>query len=202
MSSSASYASSQTIPYIRYTAYSAVDTSDDISDDTDDEPRGCTWHCGGGGGGGGRGSLDTLRKVVKIIRPIIDQNPNNGKDARPAPNHIPTPNWDPSKGNWQPGDGVNLIAGALDLLNMLVGGNQAFTPNQTPGTHGAPGAAPGVGNNQGDPRDCVSRGQQRIDYGTLDSQNGDRPTGITACLDRARLSKGTPANQKKTKWYD
>ncbi|MFC8277221.1 DNA/RNA non-specific endonuclease [Streptomyces sp. NPDC057271] len=85
----------------------------------------------------------------------------------------------------------------------MLAGQDTFSPDQTPDTQGAPGTdpGPGAGGQQDDPRDCRTRGQQRIDYGTLDSDNGNRPTGITACLDKSRLQQGSEAKRHLTKGY-
>ncbi|MFD7975318.1 hypothetical protein [Streptomyces sp. NPDC059071] len=70
---------------------------------------------------------------------------------------------------------------------MLTGGDNESSPDQATDPHSAPGV---------DPADPVvmmiaaviaaGEGASWVDYGTLDPQNGDRPNGFTACLDKIK----------------
>ncbi|GHD75502.1 LamG-like jellyroll fold domain-containing protein [Streptomyces goshikiensis] len=83
----------------------------------------------GSGPGGCR--VNCRRAATFPPPPPIDQNPNNGRSPIPAPRHIPKPNWDPGKGGWDPKNGVDMVIGALNLLNMLTGGSDdASAPDQ------------------------------------------------------------------------
>ncbi|MEU5051888.1 LamG-like jellyroll fold domain-containing protein [Streptomyces sp. NPDC021096] len=55
--------------------------------------------------------------------PPIDQNPNNGKNPKPAPNRLPLkPDWQPG-GGWKPGDVVNAIITGARILDLFNGDN-------------------------------------------------------------------------------
>ncbi|MEU3890796.1 LamG-like jellyroll fold domain-containing protein [Streptomyces sp. NPDC029041] len=83
----------------------------------------CTYRCGGGT------TLSIPRpRVITPPRPPIDQNPNNGKNPRPAPTRPkPKPDWDPNNGKWNPGDAFKMIVDALKMLDLA--DNEQYTPN-------------------------------------------------------------------------
>jgi RHS repeat-associated protein len=84
---------------------------------------GCTYSC--------RASAvsTTVPRTVTPPRPIIDQNPNNGKSPKPATDRpAPKPDWDPNQGGWQPGDGWTVIISALKMLSA--NNVQQYTPDQ------------------------------------------------------------------------
>ncbi|MFE4632726.1 LamG-like jellyroll fold domain-containing protein [Streptomyces sp. NPDC056773] len=136
----------------------------------------------GPGGGGGYGGAARVAGRVKPPKPRIDQNPNNGRNPIPAPRHIPKPNWDPGKSGWDPKKGLDMIVSGLNLLDMILHGNEDFTPDQAPDMHNAPGASPGAGTGRsGDCRNGFGGGWSR--YSPVDANNGSRATGIEACLD-------------------
>ncbi|MGW2439666.1 RHS repeat-associated core domain-containing protein, partial [Streptomyces goshikiensis] len=161
-------------------------------------------YSGGGRSRGGTATLTRPKRPTAPPKPRVPQNPYAGKNPPPAPKHIPKPDWNPTTAVWSATKAVDMAVSGANLLAMLAGGaDTVLNPDQVPDTQGAPGADPGTGGgtDQDDPRDCVSRGQQRIDYGTLDSNNGDRPTGIVACLNKDRLEEGSEAKRNKTKGY-
>ncbi|MFF5809259.1 LamG-like jellyroll fold domain-containing protein [Streptomyces sp. NPDC012746] len=88
---------------------------------------------------------DTIPRPVKPPLPPIPQNPNKGPHPVPAPRHIPKPDWDPGKSGWDPKKGIDLVLRGLELLDMLQGDSQDFTPDDAPQTQNAPGTDPGAG---------------------------------------------------------
>ncbi|MFD8736556.1 LamG-like jellyroll fold domain-containing protein [Streptomyces sp. NPDC059618] len=72
-------------------------------------------------------SAGTVPHVVVPPRPPIDQNPNNGKNPKPAPTRpAPKVDWDPKNGGFKPGDGWDLVASALNMLNLI--DNDRYSP--------------------------------------------------------------------------
>ncbi|MGW7434070.1 LamG-like jellyroll fold domain-containing protein [Streptomyces sp. NPDC054861] len=135
--------------------------------------------------------------ITRPRAPIIDQNIYDGKNPPPAPSWIPRPDWDPKNGGWNPEDGVKAIISGLSILNMLLDGQDGFSPDQVTDPHSAPGADPGGSNGEDRRgRDCrTPLGGWRV-YEPLDRQG--RATGIEACLDSdfLKVNKGTPTTTK------
>ncbi|MCX4654948.1 DNRLRE domain-containing protein [Streptomyces microflavus] len=143
-------------------------------------------------GGGARGGC-VSRCVVIPPKPPIDQNVNNGPNPKPAVDRpAPKPDWDPRNSGWKPGDGWDMIVGALDMLGLV--NNGQFTPDQAPDTHPAPGADPGSGSGRDNSGDCRRQGTGWVDPGPRDAAHGNRATGVEACLDLAYVAAhpGTP----------
>ncbi|MEU1310133.1 LamG-like jellyroll fold domain-containing protein [Streptomyces cinnamoneus] len=92
--------------------------------------------------------------------PPIDQNPNNGKKPKPAPDRGPLkPDWEPG-GGWKPGDVVNTILTTAHILDLF--NNDSYDPDREPGAapQPAPGADPsrggrGNGDRDDDDVDCT-----------------------------------------------
>ncbi|MFJ6934766.1 LamG-like jellyroll fold domain-containing protein [Streptomyces sp. NPDC101132] len=155
-------------------------------------------HGGGGGGNEGGGGGGPIAPPA----PPIDQNPNNGPNPAPAPTRpVPKPDWDPRRGVWDPTKGWDMIVGSLSILNMVTGNSNGYTPNQLPSPYSAPGSNPGSGTGPDDSGDCRVNGQGWKDYGNVDASNGNRATGITACLDKREIIGGTAADPSRTKGY-
>ncbi|WP_443048989.1 RHS repeat-associated core domain-containing protein [Streptomyces sp. M92] len=126
---------------------------------------------GQGGGGGGCSRNCTVTPPP----PPIDQNPNNGRNPEPAPSRpIPKPDWDPKRGGWEPGDGWQLVIGALDMLDTTDGGEQ-YAPAQ------ALKALPAPVNKPGGKNDGRGRSDNKCDIGP-----GVSPTGHAVYLPRER----------------
>ncbi|ELS55654.1 RHS repeat-associated core domain-containing protein [Streptomyces viridochromogenes] len=149
----------------------------------------CTYSCGSG-------IVIAKPQVVTPPRPPIDQNPNNGPHPNPAPTRpAPKPDWDPNNGKWNPGDAVNLVVGALKMLDLV--NDQQYTPASQEAYGTAPGHGADSGARNRDDQDCRRNGEGWVEYGDLDSSHGDRATGVEACLDSAYL-KTHPGSA--TKW--
>ncbi|MGW4022511.1 LamG-like jellyroll fold domain-containing protein [Streptomyces sp. NPDC005009] len=138
------------------------------------------------GGGGG-----PCVRSCSNPRPLPDQNPNNGPNPKPAPARpVPKPDWDPDSSRWQPGDLVDMIAAAVDMLNLAA--DEQYTP--------AYGPAPSIegGGNTGDRggSDCRRQGIGWVDPSPRDAAHGDRATGVEACLNLAYVTThpGTKAD--------
>ncbi|CAM5467433.1 laminin G [Streptomyces canus] len=127
----------------------------------------CTYNCGG--------YTITTPRVITPPKPPIDQNPNNGKHPKPAPDRGPVkPDWGgKGSGGWQPGDGVDMVIGVLKMLQLA--GNDQYDPNKALETLPAPVENPG-GKNDGRNRD-----DERCDVGP-----GVSPTGHAVYLPRER----------------
>ncbi|MEU7230348.1 LamG-like jellyroll fold domain-containing protein [Streptomyces chrestomyceticus] len=111
---------------------------------------------------------------TRPARPPIPQNPNAGRNPVPAPKRaLPRPEWNPSAGGWKPGDGWDMVMGALQMLNLL--GNGQYTPDQGQEPLPAPENNPG-GKNDGRNR------QDNI----CDAGPGVSPTGHAVYLPRER----------------
>ncbi|MFF8279716.1 LamG-like jellyroll fold domain-containing protein [Streptomyces lateritius] len=138
----------------------------------------------GGGRGGGTSTLTRPKKPTAPPKPKIPQNPYAGKNPPTVPKHIPKPDWNPTQAIWTAGQAVDMVVSGANLLAMLAGGADAvYTPDQVPDTQGAPGADPGSGGNDDGAQDCRRGGTGWVDPGPLDSMNGNRATGVEACLD-------------------
>lgn len=140
-----------------------------------------------GGGGGG---------VVIPPAPPIDQNPNNGPNPKPAPTRT-KPKVDYDDAGWKTGDGVDATMTAQAMINLA--DNTAFIPIEAL----APNALLGDGNDTGvnsqNRGDCRRGGEGWVEMGDLDISNGNRATGIEACLDSSYLAehKGSKADTSK-----
>ncbi|PHQ53444.1 hypothetical protein BLA24_00475 [Streptomyces cinnamoneus] len=138
---------------------------------------GCIRCDGGSGGPVGtplrnpRGTRKRHVQPPRPPRPKIDQNPNNGKNPKPAPKRpAPKPDWDPG-GGWKPGDVVNTVITAANILDLFNG--DSYDPDREPGA--APRSAPGA-----DP----SRG------GRLNGDQDDDDVDCTKLLEMDTVSKG------------
>ncbi|MET9894090.1 LamG-like jellyroll fold domain-containing protein [Streptomyces sp. NPDC006465] len=119
-------------------------------------------------------SAGTVPRVLVPPRPPIDQNPNNGKNPQPAPTRpAPKVDWDPKNGGFKPGDGWQLIFGALRMLDL--GDDDEYRPSDSLETLPVPTNNPG-GKNDGRTRD-----DNRCDVGP-----GVSPTGHAVYLPRER----------------
>ncbi|MET9652141.1 RHS repeat-associated core domain-containing protein [Streptomyces sp. NPDC006460] len=117
--------------------------------------------------------------------PPIDKNPYDGEEPPPAPSWIPKPEWDPKNGGWKPEDSWKMIVGGLSLLNMLADGEAEFSPDRVIDPHGGPDG----GSDTGRGRDCRVLGTGWVHYSPTDANNGDRATGVEACLDTAYITQ-------------
>ncbi|WP_309235751.1 RHS repeat-associated core domain-containing protein [Streptomyces sp. TRM64462] len=164
---------------------------------TDSAP-GSGGNSGGTGFAGGSGGGCRVSCTSRPPAPPIDQNPNNGPNPVPAVERpIPKPDWGSSKpGGWQPKDGWQIIIGALDMLGL--GDNSQYTPDQAPDTHPAPGIDPGTGNDRRHSGDCRGAWGGWRKYSPVDRSQGNRATGVEACLDKAfvEANPGTATNTK------
>lgn len=144
------------------------------------------------GSGGGSSGLSTYRPypyvpqagaaavgalalvAVQPPRPVIDQNPNNGKHPKAAPSRpAPKPDWDPKNGGWKPGDVIKVAVGAAKMLGLA--NDDWYTPEDGLERLPAPVNNPG-GKNYGRNRD-----DNKCDIGP-----GISPTGHAVYLPRER----------------
>ncbi|WP_343244633.1 LamG-like jellyroll fold domain-containing protein [Streptomyces sp. SID11385] len=170
---------------------------------------------GGGGYGGGYGggggytgyvpntapwaptSVPAVRIPVRPPAPPIDQNPNNGPHPVTAPARpTPKPDWDPKNGGWKPGDVIDMVVGALKMLNA---GDEkgAYQPHDQGTYETAAGNANGNGSRDDDPT-CRRGGEGWVRPSETDAEHGNRAVGIEACLDSARISShpGSPTTRE------
>ncbi|MER8236090.1 LamG-like jellyroll fold domain-containing protein [Streptomyces sp. NPDC094049] len=162
---------------------------------------------GGRGGhnysGGGRGGTTTTTRPTRPTlppKPKIPQNPYTGKNPPPAPIHIPKPDWNPGTALWTATKAVDMVVSGANLLATLLGGlATVFNPDQAPDTHTAPGTDPGPSTGTDTDRggDCRRGGIGWREYGDLDTANGNRATGIEACLDLKWITNN-PGTKTKT----
>ncbi|MGW5768767.1 LamG-like jellyroll fold domain-containing protein [Streptomyces longwoodensis] len=140
-----------------------------------------------GGGGGG---------VVIPPAPPIDQNPNNGPNPKPAPTRT-KPKVDYEDAGWKTGDGVDATMTAQAMINLA--DNTAFIPIEALAPNALLGDGNGTGVNSQNRGDCRRGGEGWVEMGDLDSSNGNRATGIEACLDSSYLAehKGSKADTSK-----
>lgn len=119
----------------------------------------------------GNGNRTVRAKApTRPVRPQIPQNPNAGRNPVPAPKRaLPKPDWNPGSGGWKPGDGWDMVVGALQMLNLLVNGQ--YTPDRDPNTSSAAGTDPG--NGAGSDRDDAAADCRRGGQGWMDYQNTD-----------------------------
>ncbi|MFJ9006315.1 RHS repeat-associated core domain-containing protein [Streptomyces canus] len=158
----------------------------------------CTYNCGG--------YTITTPRVITPPKPPIDQNPNNGKHPKPAPDRGPVkPDWGgKGSGGWQPGDGVDMVIGVLKMLELA--GNDQYDPNKALETLPAPVDNPG-GKNDGRDRDddkcdvgpgvsptghAVYLPRERY-YDTREQRYECRATGVYGLLDQSDYNKGRKA---------
>lgn len=159
---------------------------------------------GGGGGAGGAAACRVACGVLVPPKPPIDQNPNNGPNARTAPDR-PTarPDWDPW--NWTRNHGWDAVYTAQDLLDLLQGDDDFHAEISNPTeTLPVPVDQPG-GKNGGRNRD-----DDKCDDGPGVSANGHitylpreryqdsfsgrqecRATGVYGLLDGSDFNTGT-----------
>ncbi|MFJ6484265.1 LamG-like jellyroll fold domain-containing protein [Streptomyces sp. NPDC091682] len=160
-------------------------------------------YSGGGhnysGGGRSRGNTATLtrpkRPTAPPRPPAPPQNPYAGKNPPPAPKHIPKPDWNPTTAVWTATKAVDMAVSGANLLAMLAGGaDTVLNPDQVLDTQDAPGADPGSGGSDDGAQDCRRGGKGWVDPSPVDSKNGNRATGVEACLDLSYVTAnpGTP----------
>ncbi|MFB7609975.1 LamG-like jellyroll fold domain-containing protein [Streptomyces gardneri] len=143
----------------------------------------------GGGRGGGTSTLTRPKRPTTPPKPREPQNPYTGKNPPPAPKHIPKPDWNPSTAIWTATEAVDMVVSGANLLAMLAGGaDTVLNPDQVPDTQDAPGTDPGSGGSDDGGQDCRRGGKGWVDPGPRDSMNGNRATGVEACLDLARIT--------------
>ncbi|MFC5721071.1 DNA/RNA non-specific endonuclease [Streptomyces gamaensis] len=113
------------------------------------------------------------RIPVRPPPPSIDQNPNNGKNPRPAPKRPPLkPEGDPG---WKPGDVVQAVITAARILDLF--NSDTYEPTQ--GHWADPNSAPT------DERGGKNNGRSRDD-GKCDGGPGRSPSGHATYLPRER----------------
>ncbi|MEU6987418.1 LamG-like jellyroll fold domain-containing protein [Streptomyces sp. NPDC046324] len=159
-------------------------------------PRGNHNYSGGGRNGGG---TTTRTRPTAPPKPPIPQNPYAGKNPPPAPKHIPKPDWNPTTAVWDATKAVDMVVSGANLLAMLTGGAATvLTPDQVPDTQTAPGADPGSGGSDDGAQDCRRGGKGWVDPSPVDSKNGNRATGVEACLDLSYVTAnpGTPTETR------
>ncbi|GHF66160.1 hypothetical protein GCM10010218_54560 [Streptomyces mashuensis] len=132
-------------------------------------------------------------------RPHIEQNPNRGKNPKPAPKRpLPKPDWEPG-GGWSPGDVVGAVITAARILEMFNSDRYGSGQEREPNVHVAPGAMPTPlsGTHTDSDFDCRKGGKGWVDWGDRDPQNGMRATWAEACLDKAYIEEnpGTPTRR-------
>ncbi|MFI8509614.1 LamG-like jellyroll fold domain-containing protein [Streptomyces sp. NPDC085460] len=161
-----------------------------------------TYHGGNNYSGGSRGGTSTLTRPTRPTappKPPIPQNPNKGPNPVPAPKHIPKPDWNPTQAVWTATKAVDMAVSGANLLAMLSGAaDTVFDQDHAPDPQDAPGTdpGPGGGTDQGGPRDCRMWGSGWRTYGPLDENNGNRATGVEACLDSHFIDKANNPGSK------
>ncbi|MFF3842796.1 LamG-like jellyroll fold domain-containing protein [Streptomyces sp. NPDC001930] len=156
-------------------------------------------YSGGGRNRGGTATLTRPKRPTAPPKPKVPQNPYAGKNPPPAPKHIPKPDWNPSTAVWAATKAVDMAVSGANLLAMLAGGaDTVLNPDQAPDIQGAPGADPGAGGNDDRAQDCRRGGTGWVDPGPRDSMNGNRATGVEACLDHSYITAhpGTPTETR------
>ncbi|MFI6463124.1 LamG-like jellyroll fold domain-containing protein [Streptomyces sp. NPDC050538] len=162
----------------------------------------CTYSCGGI-------STPTQPRVIIPPKPPIDQNPNNGPHPKPAPTR-PKPkvdwggNGNGDGGGWKPGDVIDLIVGAAQMLDLA--DNDDYAPDDAQELLHAPVDNPG-GKNDGRDRDdekcdvgpgvsptghAVYLPRERY-YDTFEDRYECRATGVYGLLDQSDYNKGRKA---------
>ncbi|MFF3503172.1 LamG-like jellyroll fold domain-containing protein [Streptomyces sp. NPDC003247] len=110
--------------------YAGGGSSTLVSTSTGTSTYACSYACG-------RGVAITEPRVVTPPRPPIDQNPNNGKKPKPAPDRpAPRPDWDPNNGKWNPDDAVAMLVSTLEMLDLV--GDDQYTADTQEGFETAP----------------------------------------------------------------
>lgn len=133
---------------------------------------------------------------TKPVKPTEPQNVNIGKYPKPAPARPrPKPEINTTRLQQQSQQNVHRVSEAVD--QAVVAAMQPLTPQDVAALESSPDS----GSETGRGGDCLRNGAGWVDYGALDGQNGDRATGVTACLDKKSIKEGTPADQEKTKGY-
>ncbi|MFV8127912.1 LamG-like jellyroll fold domain-containing protein [Streptomyces syringium] len=160
----------------------------------------------GGGRTWGGGRVHVARVPVRPPPPPIDQNPNNGKNPKPAPKRPPLkPDWEPG-GGWKPGDVVNTVITAARILGLLNNGPHQPDQLDQSNPHPAPFNAPGGkndGRNREDGRCDIGPGVSPTGHAVYlpreryyDSFEGSyqcRATGVNGLLDISDYNKGRKA---------
>ncbi|WP_416956197.1 hypothetical protein [Streptomyces sp. Agncl-13] len=162
----------------------------------------CTYSCGGI-------TTPTQPRVIIPPKPPIDQNPNNGPHPKPAPTR-PKPkvdwggNGNGDGGGWKPGDVIDLIIGAAQMLDLA--DNDDYAPDDAQELLPAPVDNPG-GKNNGRDRDdekcdvgpgvsptghAVYLPRERY-YDTFEDRYECRATGVYGLLDQSDYNKGRKA---------
>ncbi|WP_103532372.1 hypothetical protein [Streptomyces sp. SM11] len=165
-------------------------------------PRTSTAPFPSAAGGGARGGC-VSRCIIVPPKPPIDQNVNNGPNPKPAVDRpAPKPDWDPRNSAWKPGDGWDMIVGALQMQNLVNNGN-GFTPDRLAEALPTPTNMPG-GKNGGRHRDdnkcdsgpgvsstghAVYLPRQRY-YDSFEGSEQCRATGVYGLLDSSDYNKG------------
>ncbi|MFE2064059.1 LamG-like jellyroll fold domain-containing protein [Streptomyces sp. NPDC059467] len=145
----------------------------------------------GAGTGAGTGSCQ-YGCIVIPPKPPIDQNPNNGPHATPAPTRT-KPKAEYENAGWNVGDGVDTVVGVVRMLELA--GNEQYTPDAQAAQGTSPGNDSGTDGGNRNTQDCRRGESGWVDYGALDRTHGNRATTMNSCLDSAYLSanKGSPA---------
>ncbi|MGW0909405.1 LamG-like jellyroll fold domain-containing protein [Streptomyces sp. NPDC002853] len=154
------------------------------------------------GGGARYAGNGTYIRPTKPPKPPIDQNPNNGPHARPAPTRPPAKAvW--TAATWTTGQGVSATVTAQAMVNLAA--VALFTPSVVPGdqVHPAPADNPGGKNNgrtRNDKKCDVGPGVSATGHAvylpreryfdTFENRSECRATGAYGLLDGSDYNKG------------
>ncbi|MEU3620371.1 LamG-like jellyroll fold domain-containing protein [Streptomyces sp. NPDC006872] len=158
----------------------------------------------GGGGHHGGGSTSVNERCNGTCtthpttppKPPIDQNPNNGPNPTTAPTRpAPVPDW--TDAIWAAGQGVSGTVTAQAMVDLA--GIAAFIPLEALASNALLSDGHGTGADSRTRGDCRLGGEGWVELGDLDSTNGNRATGVEACLDSDYLAghKGSKTDTSK-----
>ncbi|MEV7439461.1 LamG-like jellyroll fold domain-containing protein [Streptomyces griseoviridis] len=144
----------------------------------------------------GRGPTAVRTRPTTPPKPPIDQNPNNSRNPVPAPTRA-KPAADFKDTIWTSVQGASMAVTAQAMVDLA--GLVTFIPIAALATDALLPSGDDTGTDNRSRRNCRRDGKGWVDFGDLDSANGDRATGVKACLDSDYLAenKGTKTDPSK-----
>ncbi|MFF3377886.1 RHS repeat-associated core domain-containing protein [Streptomyces sp. NPDC002680] len=166
--------------------------------------RGCTYGCSTSttyrNTGTTRGNGTSRGGTTRPPKPPTPQNPNRGKNPTPAPTRpVPKPRVDVARVQQQTLERAVAVDQSAVIEMVLEASEHYFIPVESlaPNATLSGGSDSGTGTRNNS--DCRRGGGGWVDYGDSDAANGNRATGVEACLDSAYLAanSGSATDWKK-----
>ncbi len=166
--------------------------------------RGCTYGCSTSttyrnpgtyrNTGTTRGNGTSRGGTTRPPKPPTPQNPNRGKNPTPAPTRpVPKPRVDVARVQQQTLERAVAVDQSAVIEMVLEASADYFIPVEALAPNAILSGGSGSGTDTWTRSDCRRGGTGWVDSGNLDAANGNRATGVEACLDSEYLN-GNPGS--------